>query len=165
MENPYEPPKDAEKVACPECGSTNTGRDDTKVKSMPENKTLHHYVCGDCKCNFIPAMESKRTIQDSWARKMRMSEGMNEQISWAKEDKSYIVIQKKPLIENATISPDEVLEAVFKTLSEDKAFTKMNLINEIALKMLEKNEDGLTAVEAARLSHKLVEKYLKGFNK
>lgn len=165
MENPYHPPKETEKVACPECGSTNTGKvSDTSVKSMPENKTLHQYVCSDCKCNFIPAMESKRTVQESWARKIRISNNLNEATSWAKEETSYIVLKREPIFENAPILPDEILEAVFKTLSEDKAFTKLNLVNEVALQMLD-YDDGLTPEEAAIEAQKMVNKYLKNLKK
>jgi len=166
MDYGYKAPKESDKVSCPECGSSNTGKiENADVKSMPDNVKLNKYHCGDCKCSFIPAMESVQSTQDVWAKKLRMNEHMNENASWKTKKGQTIVIKPDILVEglkNEKIYSDDIITTMLKMFFEEKAFTKQALIHEVAQK-IKKLNDGRTDIQATNDAAKLVNKLLEKF--
>lgn len=96
MQKPTKPPVD-ESMQCPNCGSANVVLDETaEVIETAKHARLKQFNCGDCKAHFIPAMtESVSTPISKWGKKVRTSEGLNEERSWAKEKMHYIIILPK----------------------------------------------------------------------
>ncbi len=95
MQKPYEPPKQEHDLICPNCGSSDISQDLKHTVKNSNNQELKQYSCGSCHANFIPAMDgtpSNNKSVDKWAMKMRQKEGMNENKTWSKPKKDFIII-------------------------------------------------------------------------
>jgi hypothetical protein len=81
----YEAPD--EKTICPECGSGDVIEDKEHEVKSKENGKLRQFKYNSCNCVFIPAAvigkpENKHTdAMEKWSKKVRMTEGNNNQ-SW-----------------------------------------------------------------------------------
>lgn len=164
MQKPYLPGNEENNMICPDCGSTNVNKDPSSTVKIGDKK-IDEYVCSDCKITFIPAMVSKdATKVEKWAKKMGTQMELNEGKSYKKEQPVYITIKEVPLMENVTLSRNDVINKVFGMLAQDKAFTKQSLIREVALDLLSQklNASKKDEVKATEQATKIVQKLFEG---